>query len=220
MSDRKKSGKNFHNPFKQLKGLSVSPSPKSKPSRREEDSIEPLPAKDEDALFEQEMARLGVASRQEAEGEIDAVEDRSQEAPPSAPVTDRDLFLDALGEMEVTFRDHVPSVEEPQAAARRMKQLRRGRLVPEATLDLHGLTRQEARSKVAYFLEDSIYQGRKTVLIVTGRGKGSEGEPVLRTEIERYLAQKSGTTVSEWSRAPRRYGGEGALVVFLKPAEK
>jgi DNA-nicking Smr family endonuclease len=60
----------------------------------------------------------------------------------------------------------------------------------------------------------------KTVLIVTGRGKSSGAEPVLRAEVERYLNHDAGAWVSEWGRAPRQYGGEGALVVFLKGSKK
>jgi len=58
------------------------------------------------------------------------------------------------------------------------------------------------------------------VLIVTGRGNRSDGEAVLRTEIERYLAQEAAAWVTEWGRAPARYGGEGALVVFLRERRK
>jgi DNA-nicking Smr family endonuclease len=110
--------------------------------------------------------------------------------------TDRELFLDALKGMDTVFEDAFPPEEEvQQVLPRRMKLLRQGRLVPEAKIDLHGLTREEARTKVGYFLEDSVYQGKKTVLIVTGRGKGSGGEPVLRAEVERYLSTEGGVCV-------------------------
>jgi DNA-nicking Smr family endonuclease len=218
MSDRKKSEKPFHNPFKQLKGLSVSSGAKGKPQHRQAKlPEEPAPTGgDENELFAREMARLGVEGPEREFARDEVAEVPPQEETPAAPASEEELFLASLGEMEVTFSDQWPQEEASSAVPRRMKRLRQGKLVPQAQLDLHGLTRAEAREKVRYFLEDSVYQGRKTVLIVTGRGKGSEGEPVLRGEIERFLSRSAGTWVSEWGRAPRRFGGEGALVVFLK----
>lgn len=219
MAGKKKSNpKSFQaNPFKALKGFAVSAPLQEQPEKRNK-AADPLPATEDDMfLFAEEMSRLGVSPDGEAQsvppGKAPAEEDRTSAGP---PVSDRELFLDALKGMDAVFEDSFPPEEEVQASPRRMKLLRQGRLAPEAKLDLHGLTREEAQAKVRYFLEDSVYQGKKTVLIVTGRGKGSGGEPVLRAEVERYLGILTGACVSEWGRAPRRYGGEGALVVFLK----
>lgn len=209
------------NPFKKLKGFAVSMPPKEIPEERN-NPAEALPAGEDDAsLFAQEMGRLGVSRDKEEEivptGEAAREEDRVAPAP---AVSERELFLDALKGMDTVFEDSFPTEREVQAPPRRMKLLRQGRVAPETKLDLHGLTREEARMKVRYFLDDSVYQGKKTVLIVTGKGKGSGGEPVLRAEVERYLATEAGALVSEWGRAPGRYGGEGALVVFLKGNSK
>lgn len=204
-------------PFKQLKGFAVSAPPDAKTEKPKRP--DPAPAGEEEAdIFAREMGRLGVSPKGEEEAvapeERTSAEDRIAPPPPSS---DSELFLDALKGMDTVFEDAFPADEEEvQASPRAMKLLRQGRLAPEAKLDLHGLTREEARTKVRHFLDDSLYQGRRTVLIVTGRGKGSGGEPVLRAEVERYLAAEAGAWVSEWGRAPGRYGGEGALVVFLK----
>ena len=209
------------NPFRKLKGFAASAPPEKEPEKRGKPAAPPPSPEDDAALFAEEMSRLGVRGGGKEEsappGNVSGEEADASSAPPS---TDRELFLDALKGMDTVFEDAFPSEEEVQASPRRMKLLRQGRLAPEAKIDLHGLTREEARSKVRYFLEDSAYQGKKTVLIVTGRGKGSGGEPVLRAEVERYLSTEGGVWVSEWGRAPRRYGGEGALVVFLKGKAK
>ena len=98
-----------------------------------------------------------------------------------------------------------------------MRQLRKGRLRPEATLDLHGCYREEARKKVRNFLESRQRQGMKTVLIITGRGlRSKNGESVIRSDIEAYLRTRAKAWVVEWGRAPKQYGGDGALVVFLR----
>jgi DNA-nicking Smr family endonuclease len=207
-----------HDPFKRLKGFCVSSPEKAPPEDRP--ATPPVTAYDEAALFADEMARLGVAHRPAGDAAAETAETSAPDSSPKAadepPPTDRELFLASLGEREAVFGDEIPAEDEPAAAPRRMRQVRRGELVPEAQLDLHGLGRDDARERVRHFLDNAVYQGRKTVLIVTGRGKGSGGEPVLRAEIERYLKYEASAWVAEWGRAPARYGGEGALIVFLK----
>jgi len=218
VAGRKKDGKKDfrHDPFKRLKGFCVSPGQEvPEPVGGERKTSEAQSPIDEAALFAEEMTRLGVEHRdgdRETEREVPKVPE--PEAPP--PPSDEALFLASLGQMQTVFADELPETEAPPAIPRPMRQLRRGGLLPEAQLDLHGLDRAAARERVRHFLDNSVHHGLKTVLIVTGRGKGSGGEPVLRNEIEHYLRGEASAWVLEWGRAPARYGGEGALVVFLK----
>jgi DNA-nicking Smr family endonuclease len=70
---------------------------------------------------------------------------------------------------------------------------------------------------VRNFLESRQRQGMKTVLIITGRGlRSKNGESVIRSDIEAYLRTRAKAWVVEWGRAPKQYGGDGALVVFLR----
>jgi len=218
---RKDGKKDFrHDPFKPLKGFRVSTGNEAPPpaAPRPEEG-EARPAQDEAGYFAEEMARLGVDRRAGGEGvekprpEPPAGETPAPEVPPP---DDEALFLASLGTLQTVFADELPEPEAPPPSPRRMRQLRRGGLLPEAQLDLHGLDREAARERVRHFLDDSVHHGMKAVLIVTGRGKGSGGEPVLRNEIERYLRDAASVWVLEWGRAPARFGGEGALVVFLK----
>ncbi|PLX88115.1 MAG: hypothetical protein C0619_13180 [Desulfuromonas sp.] len=204
-------------PFRELKGFSVSPS-EPEPVEESEPGCHPQPEVSGEELFAREMSMLGVepvAGRSVAPG-------MPSTEVPATPATDesksdRDQFLAALGAMTVQFEEHLPeAADSKQAVPRRMKLLRQGRLQPEATLDLHGLLRHQVAEKVAFFLQDAQYQGQRTVLIVTGRGLHSSGEPVLRSEVERFLQGEGRRQVAEWGRAPRQYGGEGALIVFLK----
>ncbi|MGK2906495.1 MAG: Smr/MutS family protein [Desulfuromonadales bacterium] len=138
----------------------------------------------------------------------------------SSPVTQEDreraVFLDAVGTVDKLFKDAWPE-EKPArlAVPRRMKQVERGQLKPETELDLHGLTVDEASAKVGYFLMDASHQGFQTVLIITGKGLHSSDGPVLRQAVEKLLNHHR-EQVLEWGIAPRRYGGGGALIVFLR----
>jgi DNA-nicking Smr family endonuclease len=96
-----------------------------------------------------------------------------------------------------------------------MRQVGRGQLKPEAELDLHGLTVEESSAQVRFFLQNASYQGFRVVLVITGKGLHSNDEPVLRRAMEKLLNELR-EQVLEWGVAPRRYGGDGALVVFLR----
>jgi len=210
-----------NNPFKTLKGFSVS-APDANPAEARDKPVTHSSREEALASFADEMIRLGVQRMAKPHGadevRLQVVEKTAELAPPAS---DEELFVTELGKLDTVFADQYPDDEEPVVSApRRMRQLRQGKLVPEATLDLHGLTRDEAREKVRYFLENAVYHGMKTVLIVTGWGRGGGGESVLRGEIEQYLAGEGRARVAEWGRAPRQHGGDGALVAFLKVADK
>jgi DNA-nicking Smr family endonuclease len=214
-----------HNPFRELKGLSVSPPPDHEPPKPAASRPSPAPQREE-VLFLEEMALLRVSRskhRAVEESEDRPPEDECGDADPhqvSPDVTGEDeqsLFLRALGVMERTFVDEIPDEPRPpQASPRRMRELERGRLKPDAELDLHGFDRARARERVRHFLDNSRHQGLRTVLIITGAGLHSSEEPVLRGDLERFLAEEGRRWALEWGRAPRRLGGEGALVIFLR----
>jgi len=69
----------------------------------------------------------------------------------------------------------------------------------DAELDLHGLGAIEARSAVRAFLES--WRRRKAgavVHIITGKGKGSAGGPVLRGLVKILLQGELRALVAEW----------------------
>ncbi|PLX93524.1 MAG: hypothetical protein C0621_07255 [Desulfuromonas sp.] len=206
-----------NNPFGHLKGFSVSPTQKEQVVSKPEKVI--VPRDEPERSFEDEMSFLGVdplSEEREPRLPLDAAEDEMS-LPAQKEMGDEKLFLDALQGISPLFRDELPEAKETVVAEpRRMKQVRQGKLRPEESLDLHGLRREEAAQKVRWFLDNARHQGLKTVLLITGQGKSSQGDPVLRQVVEGMLQQELGTRVSEWGRAPGRYGGAGALVVFLK----
>lgn len=74
----------------------------------------------------------------------------------------------------------------PGLDARRWTALRRGRMKPERTLDLHGRRAQEAHAAVSRFIADAMADGLRCVAIVTGKGSSPEGG-VLRRELPHWL---------------------------------
>ena len=100
-----------------------------------------------------------------------------------------------------------------------LRALRRGDHRPEARLDLHGQTREEALRAVDRFVLRSRADGHRAVLVIHGRGQNSEaGEPVLRPALQEWLASAAAARagVMAFAPAPPRAGGTGATVVLLR----
>lgn len=100
-----------------------------------------------------------------------------------------------------------------------MRRLRRGELAWQDHLDLHGMTRQDARQAVEAFIERARRRSMRCVLVVHGRGKGSEGGlPVLKEKLVAWLARQGGigSRVLAFTSARPCDGGYGAMYVLLR----
>ena len=128
------------------------------------------------------------------------------------------VFIQAVEalRMDVRFSDQLPELEAPQAPVNRLRQLRRGGIRINLELDLHGLTRDEAIENLERFVKGAYNRGQKGVLVITGKGNNSPGEPVLKLAVAGWLQGAGKTMVSEFVAAPRDMGGTGAFAVFLK----
>jgi len=88
---------------------------------------------------------------------------------------------------------------------------------PQAELDLHGKTSGEALIRLRSFIEGSRRKGLMCVLIIIGKGKRSEeGRPVLRPLVKTWLKGEGAKQISKYKNAPAKYGGSGAITVWLK----
>ena len=101
------------------------------------------------------------------------------------------------------------------------RSLSRGKLVPQASLDLHGMTLAVAERAVATFLEDVTARGLRVVLIVTGKGFRLEGGRMLggriRAEFVGWLNRADNRhRVRAVRPAHARHGGGGAFYVLLR----
>jgi DNA-nicking Smr family endonuclease len=87
--------------------------------------------------------------------------------------------------------------------------------VIQDTLDLHGLTGDEAVAETAVFLAACKREGRRCVRIVHGKGLRSPGrEPVLKRRIRKLLTRRDEVLAFAEPRA--LLGGGGAVVVLLQ----
>ncbi|MBT1072227.1 Smr/MutS family protein [Pelotalea chapellei] len=215
-------------PFSALKGVAV-----SVPEQPEEPkAVAPQPkpaAPDEAALFLQAMegvtrvdGRQPLAKKAPAEAEP-AMEHKpvhgSSKPLPQIDPDERAAFAEAIGQLklDVAFTDQIPEDEEIKAlGANRLRQLKRGVIIVDRQLDLHGLTREEALEALPRFLGSAAAHGEKAVLIITGKGNNSPAEPVLQQAVAGWLRDAGRKLIVEYAPAPRDMGGSGAFVVFLR----
>lgn len=207
------------NPFSHLKGFAVSgpqEDSQGEVSSREEDEE----GEDVFRSFEDEMDLLGVAplERDEESDCQEREDDDCQDSDHEGDLSDEELFLSTMSGMKVEFKDDFDLDDaDNRVLPGRMRQLKLGRVQPQAKLDLHGSTRAEVIPKLKRFFQNSLHHGHNVLLVITGRGLHSpDGEAVLREEAEHYLRSGVDNLVAEWGRAPKEYGGSGALVIFMK----
>ena len=109
--------------------------------------------------------------------------------------------------------------------AKAYRRLTRGKLDPEARIDLHGMTLAEAQPALGGFLRRAQADGRRLVLVITGKGRGRSDDAgplpyrngALRHEVPLWLQRPPlHPMVQQVAPAHARHGGSGALYVYLR----
>ncbi len=96
-----------------------------------------------------------------------------------------------------------------------LRGLRRGKWIPQASLDLHGSTLEQARERLDRFLASCLEHDIRCVRVIHGKGIGSrQGEPVLKAAIRQHLCRLE--AVQAWVQCGEREGGDGALHALLR----
>jgi DNA-nicking Smr family endonuclease len=112
---------------------------------------------------------------------------------------------------------------------RKARKLGSGRIEIEGRIDLHGMRQSEAHVALIRFLQRGYVDGRRWVLVITGKGaptrtahdeklerEGAE-RGVLRRNVPRWLAEPElAPIVIGFTTAAVKHGGEGALYVHLR----
>lgn len=98
----------------------------------------------------------------------------------------------------------------------------RGKLAPEARIDLHGMTLAEAHPELIRFILNAQDSGHRLVLVITGKGRMTH-EPVprpigaLRHQVPHWLRLPPlSLAVQEVAEAHLKHGGSGAFYVYLR----
>lgn len=142
------------------------------------------------------------------------------------------LPLFRLGEKARVAKGHdiAPSLTEAlseaplQMDAKAYGRMTRGKLAPEARLDLHGMTLAEAHPELIRFVLNAQSAGLRLVLVITGKGKkAADHGPIpqrmgaLRHQVPNWLRLPPlGPAVLQVAEAHLKHGGSGAYYVYLR----
>jgi DNA-nicking Smr family endonuclease len=182
-------------------------------------AVAPIPHIDDDTLLRQAfegVRRLGSpkAERLAVAPQIkrDIV---SEDAEVLAELSD---LVSGHGTFELTETEEYVEGARLGLDPRLLGQLRRGEFSVQAHLDLHGMIQAAAKEALTNFIVDSVRKGRRTVLIVHGRGLRSPGGlPVLKHAAAQWLSHGiAGGYVLAFATARPNDGGAGAVYALLR----
>ncbi|MEZ5798651.1 MAG: Smr/MutS family protein [Paracoccaceae bacterium] len=127
-----------------------------------------------------------------------------------------------LGERAAPARPAPPVAQPLMMDARTHARMTRGKLAPEARIDLHGMTLSEAHPELIHFILNAQSAGLRLVLVITGKGRMMH-EPVprpvgaLRHQVPHWLRLPPlGQAVLQITDAHLKHGGTGAYYVYLR----
>lgn len=153
-------------------------------------------------------------------------------APPPAPPSPADEEQNALtalrdlvdGKVEFTleYSDEYVQGFITDLDPKIYRQLRAGQFSPEAHLDLHGFTADQAKLTLFHFMREQYLAGKRCLLLIPGRGANSPGGlPVLKEELKSWLTHDPlKRVVLAFTTALPRHGGAGALYVLMRKYKK
>jgi len=102
--------------------------------------------------------------------------------------------------------------------------MKKGKLSPEARIDLHGMTVAQAHPVLIGFILDAHSKGLRLVLVITGKGRASrDNSPIptqmgiLKHQVPHWLSLAPiKSVVLQVSEAHLKHGGSGAYYVYLR----
>lgn len=145
-------------------------------------------------------------------------------APRHVPGTDRKPRMSGQLDLAPSLEDRL-SVQPRQVDAALDRRLSRGKQLPEARLDLHGMTRDQARQALTGFLLSARARGQRLVLVITGKGRSRPDDDLavpsrpgaLRHDLPQWLQMPPlNAMVLDLRLAHRRHGGAGAFYIYLR----
>ncbi|MGO4909789.1 Smr/MutS family protein [Pseudorhodobacter sp. W20_MBD10_FR17] len=129
-----------------------------------------------------------------------------------------------MGEKPATPQPKPVAASGLHMDAKAFGKMTRGKLVPEARIDLHGMTLDVAHPELVRFILSAHANGLRLVLVITGKGKpGVDSGPIprrsgiLRQQVPHWLRQNPcAPAILQVTEAHLRHGGSGACYVYLR----
>jgi len=138
--------------------------------------------------------------------------------------------LGAKAKTDAKSHDLMPSISERvgrqplQMDKKAYGRMTRGKLTPEGRIDLHGMTLEQAHPALVGFVMRSYGEGKRLVLVITGKGKTKRDDGpipvrrgVLKHQVPQWLQMAPlRAVVLQVREAHLKHGGSGAYYVYLR----
>lgn len=216
----------FNQPFGALAGLKKNlavKKPEAEPQRPRPAPPPPPPPPADDLLFSLEMADVTPLANEDKYHRKDAPPPKAWNVP-DLPNEDLEVLrnlsdlISGKAEFDLTYSDEFVEGQTRGLPPHLMEYLRAGRIPYQDHLDLHGYTLPQAEAAVTRFILDSVSLGRNCLLLIHGRGLGSEdGIPVLKRYLETFLLRGTARKyILAFTTARPVDGGLGASYLLLR----
>jgi DNA-nicking Smr family endonuclease len=125
-------------------------------------------------------------------------------------IMDKWLSVNGVQDKDGEEKDILTSAQEKRRRLRSKK--------PDAELDIHGKTSDEAWLVLETFFGEAREKGHEKLLIIHGKGNHSTGEAVLKRVVMDFIERCP--FAGESGRGKAAAGGEGATWVLLKETKE
>ena len=99
------------------------------------------------------------------------------------------------------------------------RRLRKGRVEPQRTIDLHGLTQERAHTRLVRAVQSAYAEGVRTLLVITGKPRGPDEAPRgILSKMFPIWCEGSDLRpyIAALRPAAQKHGGAGASFVILR----
>ena len=153
-----------------------------------------------------------------------------QPRPKPAPASHAPIAPFEIGSQATKSKTSIPSFRtglektSPNMDKKNFQRLIKGQKQIDSTLDLHGLTADQARQRLSLVIPRASASGQRLLLVITGKGNKSHVDEfnrprsgVLRQSLPDWLRGPAlSPYILQVSQAQQRHGGAGAFYVYLR----
>jgi DNA-nicking Smr family endonuclease len=169
---------------------------------------------------------LKAVTKSAAETKLSA-ETKNKPAPKQAAIASKAQLIAAL-DTNIPVRQGTPKLTAPAPRPKPTldgtwdRQISRGAIIPDVSVDLHGSGLASAYARLDGALEQAIAQKLRVVLLVTGHQRAhdrasGEGRGAIASVVRDWLAvSRHSSAIAAVRNAHPRHGGAGALYIVLK----
>lgn len=128
------------------------------------------------------------------------------------PHFEEEIVLHDKNDLNNVSGEEFISYKQASISHKILRKLRKGQYNVEATLDLHGMTVDNAKHAVQQFLQGCIQHDIRVAVVIHGKGKNNMA--ILKNKLNQWLRDVH--VVLAFCSATSLHGRHGAIYVLLK----